>query len=52
MNSEYEVSIDSITGFMFGIEFPDAHEIDEDLRFCMVFDFGIVRFVLLRWETK
>jgi hypothetical protein len=50
MNAEWEIEGSLITGLMFGIEFPPVDEINEDMRFAMVIDIGIVRLTIVRWK--
>lgn len=47
-----EFSIDFITGFMVGIEFPPVEEIDEDLKFAVVVTLGIFRIVFTMWKSE
>jgi hypothetical protein len=46
-----EISLDFITGLMFGIEFPDVSEIDEDITWAMAIDLFIVRVMVVSWKT-
>lgn len=41
-----------ITGLMFGLEFNDVSDINEDLSFAMTMDLGIIRLVLMIWKTE
>jgi hypothetical protein len=45
-----EISLDFITGLMFGIEFPDVSEIDEDITWAMAIDLLVVRVMVVRWK--
>jgi hypothetical protein len=47
-----EISVDFITGLMFGIEFPDVSEIDEDLSWAMALDLFVVRVMVVKWKKE
>jgi hypothetical protein len=48
----FELSLNFITGMMFGLEFVNPNEISEDLDFLMVVDLGILRIMIMKWNKE
>lgn len=51
--TEFEFHVDTIRGAMLGIEFPSKEDFDQpDLKFAVVIDLVIFRFMLLAWDVN